>query len=212
MLKKIKSPALNAEIPVNPVIHIDSTCVSGESLLIDKTGNTYECSESISMWTDGISNGDIYIGLNLLNQPNSAMSFFFQSNKDILLRPLILGNRNNNGLWLEIQNGNYFWRRRSGVVSNGVFKAAGTFGIVRQYDLIRFYFDGSEVLETSFSLNTENSTSISIEENDKINNFFIYNRTLSAFEMNMLYLTNCRRIQGLDSLGYMNTTQQFSIG
>lgn len=211
MRKEIKSPAIKTSVPYTPVINIDSYCAVNSGLFVDKQGNTYDCDETLSMWTDGISYGNIYIGRSFLNTPNSTVCFTYKKASKALIYPVIFGNRSSNGFWLEIQRNNYRWRNNSGTILLGEICDKHHFGIVRIGTEVKFYIDGLLLLSRNLSINTENSTQLSIPDGDKINHFISYEQSLTEQEMYGLYLENAGRTKGLDRLGYMNTIQSFSI-
>ena len=210
MLRKVKSPAVKANLPSSPIVHIDSFCVSREGLFVDKLGNTFECDDSISLCTDGISSGKITIGQSFLNMANFSISFSIKSNSNSVIRPVIFGDRSANGFWLEVHGGMFLWRDNSGIVCHEVFDPVNTIGIIRKNKTISFYKDGSTLVTTQIYEDTENSTVFDMSDGCKINNVIIYNRTLTDDEMMNLHNCNFQRSSGLDSLGYRNSSQ--SIG
>lgn len=210
MLRKIKSPAVKANLPSSPIVHIDSFCVSREGLFVDKLGNTFDCDSSLSLWTDGISSGKIVIGQSFLNLMNFSISFSIKSNSNSVIRPVIFGDRSANGFWLEVHGEMFLWRDNSGIVCNAVFDPVNTIGITRNNKTISFYKDGSTLITTQIYEDTENSTVFDMPDGCKINHMIIYNRTLTDDEMMNLHNCNFQRSSGLDSFGYRNSSQ--SIG
>lgn len=210
MLRKVKSPAVKANLPDSPIVHIDSFCVSREGLFVDKLGNTFDCDRSLSLWTDGISSGKIVIDQSFFNLTNFSISFNIKSNSNSVIRPVIFGDRAANGFWLEVHGEMFLWRDNSGIVCNAAFDPVNTIGITRNNKTISFYKDGSTLITTQIYGDTENCTVFDMPDGCKINHIIIYARTLTDDEMMKLHNCNFQRSSGLDSLGYRNSSQ--SIG
>ena len=211
MRREINSPAIRVQIPDDPFMHIDFSCSAFDGSLIDKTGNTYSCSESIEFWTNGFSSGTVSLGRSPINSINFSMNFWMLSTGNALKYPLIMGNRSENGIWLECQGNSLRFKSNAGTLFSGIFEKSFTFGLTRSSTTLRFFLNGVFQQETMLNASTENSGEINIMSDDRMNHFLMYGKTLTDSAMSDLYSLTFQSSKGFDHLGYLNSIQSFSM-
>lgn len=198
-------------MPPDPFSHIDSNCVASDGNFVDGAGNTFRCSEGLEFWTDGISSGTIRLDQSPVNSVNFSMSVRLSCPGSALRVPVAFGDSMENGVWLETQAEVFRFRSNAGVLFSGTAETAFTFGLTKSGSIFRFFHQGIPVAERTSELVTENQTTISLGGDDRLDNLLFYKRTLSDQEMNDLYSLDFRSSTGLDHLGFLNSTQSFSM-
>lgn len=209
MRKEIISPAVRVKIPETPFSWIDANCTADGINFVDRMENTFQCTENISFWTDGITNGKIILDQSLINSEFFSMSICFSGDEAY---PLFFGNSENNGVWLEITNGTYRFRSSAGTIFSQPFEKKFTFALAKNNSKYRFFHNGNYVMEAVLNIITANNTTIQSGSNDKLINLFMYKRALSDSEIESLYSVDFQSSKGLDHLGFQNSIQSFSMG
>lgn len=208
MKRAIISSAIKTEIPESPLFWIDSSCQTDGENFKDRVGKSFTCTEELAFWTDGVSNGVITGDSSPINEESCSVSLCFSGKAKT---PLLFGNGNADGVWLEISNSAYDFRTNAGSFFHQAFDGKFTFAFVKSKNKYRFFHDGAFVSETTLNQTTAEKTAISIGESDKLVNLFVYDKALSDAEIKSLYLSDFQSSTGFDHLGYRTSSQEFSL-
>ena len=211
MRKEIVSPARKIQIPDSPVLWLDNSCSYSDGNFIDKIGNLYSCSLEPTFWTDGFSSTTIRIGKSLFNNSFTSLSFWTKIKNNSSRIIATFGNVSENGMWIETQENVLLVKDNSGILFSSSFEYSFTIGLTKENTIIRFYLNGVFQSELSHSISTENSTTISVSINDRINNFIAYEKTLTDSQMNDLHSLYIQSSSGVDRWGYITSKQTFSM-
>ena len=211
MRKEIISPAQIVQIPDSPILRLDNFCSYSDGNFVDKLGNLYSCATQPLFWSNGFSSAAISIGKSLLNHSNCSISFFIQIRNNNSKIIVSFGNILENGLWVECKENILFVKDNSGVLFFSQIKKSLTLGFTKEGTIIRFYLNGVFQSELTRSINTENSTTITVASKDRMNNFIAYDKTLTDSQMNDLHLLFIQGSSGVDRWGYMTSKQTFSM-
>ena len=208
MRTEISSPTIATKIPEDPFIWIDYRSESDGDNFVDSTGNTFKCTNNIEFWTNGITNGSIFIDKSAINIDIFSFSFCFSGNTKY---PLIFGDILDNGAWIEIKDSSYKFCNNSGVFFSNTFEKKFTFSFTKNNSKYRFFHNGSYSKDYNLDLVTPDNTKIQINSGDRLINLFMYNRILLDSEINDLYSIDFQTSKGLDHLGFRNNIQSFSM-
>lgn len=208
MRKEISSPAIRVEIPENPFSYIDCKCIADNKHFVDKMGNTFNCENGINFWTDGIAGGKISLDQSPINSELFSLSICFSGGTKY---PVVFGDIETNGIWIEIRNNFYLLRNNMGTMFSQEFKNKFTFAFTKNGSHYLFFNDGILSGESFFSTKTTNVTTIQANSNDRLINLIMYNRLLSDLEVKDLYLLDFKSSSGIDHLGFKNSVQSFSM-